>query len=392
MSLVTYEEARPWARAVKNRVMNREMPPWYIDRRVGVQHFKNDESLTDSEIDTISRWVDGGAPLGNKADLPPSRTFEAADRWHFTPDLIVQMKDPNIVPAAGPDQQTDNVVDLGLTEDRWIQAIEVKPLTGYKGIHHAVIYMGPDEDAAADRSGFLAEYAVGKGADFYGDNSGRLLKAGTQVNFQLHLHSNGEMQEARAALAIKFWPKDYTPKYKYQMVQMGSARDIDIPPNTDNVRFEGYSKLTKAARLLSFQPHMHNRGKAMCVEAIIPSAQESQNIDGLENPPLQRVETISCVDRYRFAWHRNYLYSDDEQPLLPAGTILHVIGWKDNTAGNRFNPDPDNWVGSGPRTIDEMNFAWMSFYYLSDEEYKQAVADRKTQRKRTSTDQQQQQQ
>jgi hypothetical protein len=119
---------------------------------------------------------------------------------------------------------------------------------------------------------------------------------------------------------------------------------------------------------------MHNRGKAMCVEAIYPPT----NTPAAGNTQQQsRVETLSCVDRYQFAWHVVYLYDDDEQPLLPAGTVLHVIGWHNNTAANKFNPDPDNLVTYGQRTIDDMSFAWMSWYYLTDEEYKQQVEARK---------------
>jgi mono/diheme cytochrome c family protein len=385
MSLLTYEDVRPWAKSIRNKVVAREMPPWFIDRTVGISKFKNDESLTDAEIATVSKWVDGGAPLGNPADMPRPRTFESADKWHFTPDVIIEMPKSNHVPAQGPDLQTDNIVSLGLTEDRWIQAIEVKPVSGYTGIHHLEIYTGADEETVLSHSNFLCEYAVGKGADIYGENSGRLVKAGTYVTFQLHLHPNGQEVDARAAVAIKFWPRGFVPKYKYQMVAVGWSNEIDIPPNTDNVRFDGYSILNQPTRLLSFQPHMHNRGKAMCVEAIIPQAYGS--IDGDPGATDPKVQTLSCVDRYRFAWHRNYLYAEDVQPLLPAGTVLHVIGWKDNTAANRFNPDPEAWVGVGDRTIDEMNFAWMSMYSLTDEDYKHQVAERKQLKKTTSDDQ-----
>lgn len=386
MSLLNYEDVRPWAKSIKNKVASREMPPWFIDRNVGISKFKNDESLTDDEIATVVRWVDGGAPLGKPADMPPPRTFEPSAKWHFTPDVIIEMPKSNHVPAQGPDLQTDNLVSMGLTEDRWIQAIEVKPISGYTGIHHLELYTGPDEETALSHSNFLCEYAVGKGADIYGENSGRLLKAGTYVTFQLHLHSNGQEVDARAAVAIKFWPRGFVPKYKYQMVAIGWSDEIDIPPNTTNVRFDGYSILNQPTRLLSFQPHMHNRGKAMCVEAIIPQPYGSTDGDPGATDP--KVQTLNCVDRYRFAWHRNYLYAEDVQPLLPAGTVLHVIGWKDNTAANRFNPDPEAWVGVGNRTIDEMNFAWMSMYPLTDEDYRQQVAERKAQQKRmTSSDQ-----
>ena len=136
--------------------------------------------------------------------------------------------------------------------------------------------------------------------------------------------------------------------------------------------------LTKPVRVLSFQPHMHNRGKAMCIEAIYP------NTGGPNISSGDRVEPLSCVDRYQFAWHIAYHYDEDVQPLLPAGTILHVIGWHNNTASNRFNPDPDQLVTFGQRTVDDMSFAWMKFIYLTEDQYKQQVAERKAKTKSTT--------
>jgi len=159
------------------------------------------------------------------------------------------------------------------------------------------------------------------------------------------------------------------------------------------VRTDGYTVLTQPVRLLSFQPHMHNRGKAMCVEAIYPPAAAPADPAAAAFAPtsaaVPRVETLSCVDRYQFAWHIVYLYDEDLQPLLPAGTILHTIGYHNNTASNRFNPDPDNLVTFGQRTIDDMSFAWMSWYPLSDEEYKQQVKEREEKNKGKTTQNQQ---
>ena len=190
-----------------------------------------------------------------------------------------------------------------------------------------------------------------------------MIKAGTKINFNLHLHSTGTETPINVALGLKLYPKGYTPHYNEITEKIGDPKDLDIPPNADNVRFEGYQTLAKPARLLSFQPHLHNRGKASCMEAIYPGG--------------HKVETLSCVSRYQFAWHLVYLYDEDEQPLLPAGTILHLISWYDNSPGNKFNPDPDNLITYGQRTIDEMGGAWVSYYYLSDEEFKQQTEARK---------------
>ena len=369
MSLLTYEDARPWARSIKQKVSAREMPPWYIDRNVGVRHFKNDASLTDDEIATIVRWVDAGAPKGNPADMPAPKQFEADNTWHMgKPDLIVQLPKDLMVPAQAADRWLDVVVDAGLKEDRYIQGIEVRPLKGFRAIHHVTTAMKNDDDP--DDSGdnvqgaFLNEYALGKNADVFPDGAARLIKAGTKINFNLHLHAVGQATAANVALGLKFYPKGYTPKYIETTEKLGDPKDLDIPPNADNARFDGYQTLNKAARLLSFQPHMHNRGKASCMEAIYPGG--------------HKVEMLSCVSRYQFAWHLVYLYEDDEQPLLPAGTILHFISWYDNSRANKFNPDPDNLITYGQRTIDEMGGAWVSYYSLSDAEYKQQVEARKT--------------
>jgi hypothetical protein len=367
MSLLTYEDARPWAKSIKLKVVAREMPPWYIDKNVGVRHFKNDVSLSDDEIATIVKWVDAGAPKGNAADMPPPRKFEDTDTWHMgQPDLIVQLPKDQIVPAEGADRWIDVLVDAGLTEDRYIKGIEIRPLKGFRAVHHVTTSMKNDDDADDGdnvQGAFLNEYALGKGADVFPEGAGRLIKAGTKINFNLHLHSIGQATPANVALGLKLYPKGYSPKFAETTEKIWDPKDLDLPPNESNVRFDAYNTLTKPARLLSFQPHMHNRGKASCMEAIYPGG--------------HKVETLSCVSRYQFAWHIVYLYDEDDQPLLPAGTILHVISWYDNSPSNKFNPDPDNLITYGQRTIDEMGGAWISYYFLSDEEYKQQVAARK---------------
>ena len=370
MSLLTFEDVRPWAKAIKEKVTTRIMPPWYIDRNVGIRNFKDDPSLSDEQIERIVKWVDNGAPMGNPADMPPPRQFDDLEKWHIdSPDLIVQLPKDIIVPATAPDRWVDIEADPHLTEDRYIRAIETKPIKGYKVVHHAVTSMKDDDDPPADaridRQGtFLNEYALGKNGDVFPEGAARLIKAGTKINFNLHLHAIGQETAANVALALKLYPKGFVPKYVEVSEHVGDNNDLDIPPNADNVRSDGYTTLTKPARILSFQPHMHNRGKAQCMEAIYPGG--------------KKVETLSCVSNYQFAWHIVYLYKEDEQPLLPAGTTLHVTSWHNNSASNRFNPDPDNLVTFGQRTIDDMAFAWVSYYYLSDDDYKQQVEARKT--------------
>jgi hypothetical protein len=370
MSLLTYQDARPWARSIKEAVVKHEMPPWYVDRTVGVQKFAHDPSLSDKDITTISKWVDSGAPQGNPADLPAPRKFDDMDRWHIgTPDIVVRLQKDRLVKANQPDEWLDlPMEDLVVTEDRYIQAVEIKPLKGVKVLHHADAKMLTDEDGETERGTFLEEYAVGKFGDIFPEGTGRLLKAGTKLATNVHLHAVGEDTAMNLAVGLKLYPKGVTPKHIEITQHIGDNEDFDIPPNTANARADGYTVLTRPTRLTSFQPHMHDRGKAQCVEAIYPSS-------SAQRAGRSRVETISCVDRFHFDWHIVYHYNEDAQPLLPAGTILHVISWFDNTAQNKYDPDPSNWVGFGQRTIDDMSFAWMSFYYLNDDEYKQALAE-----------------
>lgn len=389
MSFLTYADVRPWARAIKQKVTLREMPPWYIDRTVGINKFKDDPSLSDQDVATIAAWADAGAVQGNPADMPPQRQFESDDIWYIgKPDLVVSsMK--HTVPSTGSDWWGDYVVDTGLTEDRYLKAVETKPGPGAKKVvHHAVTFLIQDEGDGADligrgprpaatggeTGGFLNEYAVGKNGDMFPEGTGRVVKAGAKIRFNMHYHPVGEQTVDQTQVALVFYPKGYKPKYYIQASHTGDAEDLDLPAGVDNIRSDGYTRLAKNARITSFQPHLHNRGKAQCMEAIYP--------DG-------RVEQLNCVNNYQFGWHIVYNYADQVQPLLPAGTMLHVVSWHNNTTSNKYNPDPRNWVGFGQRSIDDMAFAWVNYIWLTDEDFKAQVEERKAQTKKTSTNQQQ---
>jgi hypothetical protein len=372
MSLLTYQDVRPWARSIKQKVANREMPPWYIDRNIGITKFKDDPSLSDAEIATIAEWVDHGAPAGDPADMPPPRQFSDLDKWHIgKPDRIITMPKPYLLKASGPDQFYDIDVDPGFTEDFYIQAVETKPeAESFKVVHHASLNL--IEDAEQDPLGlFFNEYALGKNGDIFPANTGRLIKAGSKIHFNLHLHPYGVETPVQVAVAFKSFPKGVVPKYVAFTQHMGDAPDLDIPAGAI-ARSDGYFRLPRSAVLSAFQPHMHNRGKAMCMEAIYPDVRADS-----ARPGPARVETINCVSNYQFGWHITYPYAEDAAPLLPAGTIIHVIGWHDNTAANKYNPNPKNWVGYGQRTIDEMSFAWVSLFYLDEADYQQRLLARK---------------
>jgi Copper type II ascorbate-dependent monooxygenase, C-terminal domain. len=371
MSLLTYQDARPWARSIRQKVSSREMPPWYIDRHIGINKFKDDPSLTDAEIGIITKWVDQGAPAGNAADMPVARQFSDVDKWHIgKPDMIVSLPKAYELRANGPDEFYDADVDPGFTEDMYIAAVETKPEPySFKVVHHATANM--IEDEAEDPVGFFFnEYALGKNGDIFPEGSGRLIKAGSKIHFNLHLHPSGERSLVNLSIGFKLYPKGQVPRHVAFTQHMGDNSDLDIPPG-QVVRTDGYFRLPRAAVLSAFQPHMHNRGKAMCMEAIYPDIRADS-----ARPGPARTETINCVSNYQFGWHITYPYADDVAPLLPAGTIIHITSWHDNTAANKYNPNPRNWVGYGQRTIDEMSFAWVSLFYIDEAEYQQRMAAR----------------
>ncbi len=379
MSLITFEEARPWARAIKERVSTRQMPPWHIDRAVGVQKFKNDMSLSDEQVATIVRWVDAGAPLGNPKDMPAPRQWPADNEWQAAkllgqPDLVITSA-PYTMAAQHQDAWFRPLSEIPITEPRWVRAVEMRPGTmkGRRIIHHAVAYLDQeDKDTSGvpgsgnsdlNRRAMLMEWAVGKGYDYYRPNTGKLLLPGAKISWDEHIHAVGEEITDTVQLGIWLYPKGQEPKYRTYLTAFAAlGRDgIDIAPNSI-AQNEGFTVLKMPGRLENFQPHMHLRGKAMSLEAILP--------DGT-------TQMISYVGNFNFNWMTNYIYDDEAAPVFPKGTIIHVTAWHDNTKANKNNPDSDQWVGYGDRTVDEMAHGWVNVTYISDEDYAEWAAKHK---------------
>jgi hypothetical protein len=373
MSLRTFDEARPWARSIKARVLGRQMPPWHLDKTVGIQEFKNDPSLSDDQITTIVKWVDAGAPQGDPRDLPPLKTWPEGQGWNYAaefgqePDLIVR-SEPWTQRAGANDTWWKPIVETGITEPRWVRAIEVRPGTvkGRKITHHAnsdLLQNEPGELTQAGPGRFM-EWAVGKDGEIMRPNSGKLMLPGSRIAWDIHYSAADEDVTDVVEMGIYFYPKGQEPKYRQHLLRMGNTGTgaIDIPPNTVKAS-ESFVPLRQAARVESFQPHMHLRGKAMSLEAILPSG---------------RTVILSHVDNFTFNWHTSYVYADDAAPLLPKGTVMKITAWHDNTAANPSNPDPNVWVGYGDRTVDEMGHAWVNVTYLTDEEYLAEVETRRT--------------
>ena len=417
MSLLTYEEARPWARSIKDRVTQRQMPPWHLDRSIGT--YKNDPSLSDAEIATIASWVDRGAPRGNPEDAPPPLDLAAFDEWaRGEPDLIVSMKHGFTIPAEGHDLFPSEIVDSGLTEDRYMQWVQLIP-TAHCCVHHEHVYAfvgndNPDanEDDAVDTT-HVTEYVMGNNGDDFPDGTGKLLRAGSKFRFAPHYHPWGEEIHDISRVGIKFYPRDTTPELEVTshrirtgvgndwvlnreevedyLLRQGYDLDLDgnapveefmteadvnslaqlsIPPNTV-ARSERFLRLDTPAMVINFQPHMHFRGRRMLLEAIY--------LDG-------RREILTDVPRYEQVWQLTYTY---EKPhILPAGTILHSVAWHDNTAANKHNPDPSAWIGWGGRTMDDMGNAWTDIAFMTEAQYEKLRKQRDREARAQTNDEQ----
>ena len=380
MSLLTYDDALPYAQLMKAKVSARVMPPWHLDRSVGIQKYQNDRGLTDAQIETIVRWVDGGTPFGDESDLPPPREFPDPNRWQLgdrfgEPDMIVK-SEPYTLPAETQDKWFRPVVETGLTEPRWVRAIEMKPSypDGRQIVHHVLTFLEQEEEGlthlastaagAQQSAGLFMEWAVGKVGEIFPPNAGKLMLPGAKIRWEVHMHAMGtEMVDNQVELGIWFYPRDYIPRNR-TVLKMFDARGqsgLDIRPGEITVT-QQFHVLPAPARLENFQPHMHMRGKAMSIEAIYP--------DG-------RQEMLSRVNNFQWNWHINYVYEEDVAPLLPKGTTLVITAWHDNTANNPTNPDYRQWVGWGDRTVDEMAHLWVDVTYLEQEEFDRLVAERK---------------
>ncbi len=385
MSLTTYDEVRPWARAIKQRTgvgpRAGVMPPWYVEKNIGIQHFKNDPSLSDEEIAKIAKWADSGAPRGNPADMPPPRTWNDATKWKIgTPDLVVKTTN-FLVKGTAPDWWGEiPSVPTGLTEDRYVAAVEVKEVNdvpasgagretvGGRYVFHHMIWstqvIGPDSgpaDLLAPGSTFWPVHEVGREADFFDSKSARLLKAGSSiVSDSVHLHSNGRDTNSHLEVAFKFMPKGYKPEYGRSLTSLGNGVDIDIKPMESGQELHAYALLKENTKILSFEPHLHAPGARMCLEAIWG----------------YNIQTINCVG-YDHNWVRGYNYEDDSAPLLPKDTILHIIGYMDNSPSNKNIPDPRNWQGSGNRSVANMFIDLGNRVTLTDEQFQAEMAARR---------------
>jgi mono/diheme cytochrome c family protein len=388
MSLMTYEETQKHARRIKAKVAARVMPPWHLDKTVGIQDFKNDRSLSDAEIDTIVRWVDLGTPRGNPKDLPPPVPAQTPEGWQLAPafgqpDLVLKSP-PYSLPARSMDKWYRPVTETGLTEPRWVRAIEIKPSVpdGRRIVHHVLTLLDQPEDgitgladSAHDHqmsAGLFMEWAVGKVGEVFPSDAGKLMLPGSKIRWEIHMFAIGEeIKNNQVELGIYFYPKGVVPQRRtvLRMFNVAPGSRLDIPPG-EKTMTQNFFVLQAPARIENFQPHMHMRGKAMSVEAIYPEG---------------RRELLSNVNNFQWNWHVNYIYADHVAPLLPKGTVLVFTAWHDNTTDNPNNPDAKQWVGWGDRTVDEMAHAWVDVTYLNQADFDKLVAERAARKAKTSS-------
>lgn len=383
MSLIDYEEVRPWARAMQYRTGLRDkpgvMPPWYIEKDIGIQGFKNDPSLSDEEVSKIAAWAESGAPRGDPADMPPPLAFIDVDEWEIgRPDLIVSS--PSVeVKGEAPDWWGPHGEALtGLTEDRYVAAVEYKevlesrtgPARDTVGalfvIHHAVMSVvdpnadEADQERARAGGGGWPVHEVGRNADFFEPEAGRLLPADATLVFPNgHLHANGADTTARLDVGFKFHPRGYEPALEEQSVNFASV-DIDLEAMDSDQQMEIFFVVPENLKMTIYEPHMHAPGVRMCLEAIWGRTREMLNCAG-----------------YDHSWVRVYTYADDAAPLLPKGTILRLVGYFNNSPSNPNVPDPRNWSGSGQRSVDQMFINLARGIYLNDEQFQAELADRR---------------
>lgn len=331
MPLGSFDEVRPWAKAIRDQVRSRKMPPWPADPCCG--HFSNDRSLTPSEIQTLTTWADSGAPKGNPADAPPEKSWPVG--WNLpSHGLELAMPKPFLVPATGEVEYQYFPVPTGFSTDRWVQAVEVRP--GNRSVvHHLVIYI--QEPGAAPIHGptkadLLTVYAPGSTPDIWPEGMAKLIKAGSTLVFEIHYTPTGKAASDRTTVGFVFAKKP--PAKRVLTLQLNNDH-FQIPAGDKAYRVTAWGSIPNDALLLSVFPHMHLRGKSFQFAIV--------------NDP---VATVLNVRHYDFFWQLSYRL---ETPIpIKRGTLLQCWATFDNSVNNPRNPDPSADVVYGQQSWQEM--------------------------------------
>jgi mono/diheme cytochrome c family protein len=387
MSLLDYQSARPWAKAIREAVVTRKMPPWFADPRYG--EFANDARLTKSEIETVRAWVDGGAAEGDPRDLPTTPQF--VEGWQLgKPDLVVDIGQDFLVPA-GQDRYQDFVVSTNFTEGKWIRAAQVLP-GNRKLVHHVHVYVvsndavpapgpatSPATRGAAGLGGFmeiegglsrvrddapvidnactgsqdlpsmagfeegsLATLLPGKPPDVFdvfGDGStAKYIPPGARLRFQIHYAKVTQADTDRTSVGLYLAPAP--PQKPLKRVDLRN-RFFVIPAGAANHEVKRCYDVEESKLLVAITPHMHYRGKDATYELV--------HADG-------RREILLAVPRYSFDWQLQYRFKSPV--LLEKGSRMVVTFHYDNSSNNPANPNPAKAIRWGDRSEDEMMVTW----------------------------------
>src|SRR5262245_21933516 len=347
MSLLTYQEVRPWSKSIRQRVAERSMPPWSADPHVG--KFSNDPSLSQKEIETIVSWVDGGSPKGEDKDMPAAPKF--TEGWTIgKPDVVLSMQEEYAIPADGTVPYLYFTIPTGFKEDKWIKAMEIRP--GNRSVVHHVIAFTQEPGAQGARRGDAAgEAQRGRGqlggitpnktGIEFGPGTARLIKAGSNIVFQMHYTTSGVATRDRTSIGLVFTKEPPT-----RTLVTGNALNsrFVIPAGEASHEVKSSTTFKEDVHLTSFMPHMHFRGKDFTYTAVYP--------DG-------RSEVLLRVPKYDFNWQLTYVL--EKPAALPKGTRLDCVAHFDNSTGNKYNPDPSKEVRWGDQTWEEMMIGWFSY-------------------------------
>lgn len=347
MAFTSYEDTRPWAKAIAKQVDARLMPPWHASPEFD-GHFKNERKLEQAEIDTLVAWAKSGAKQGNPADAPEAPKPKAASKWSIgEPDLVVPFDEPFFVPDGAEDlYQTvvNTISEEEMPEDRWIQAMEFRP--GSEAVHHIVIFTDDYRESLGFSNGMLGGMGPGTDPTVFPEGYGRLLKKGTTIMFNMHYHKEsgpGTGVWDHSEIGFKFHTKPVRHQVLWGAV---GTQAISIPPNAESHLIVAQETFDKDTTILAYFPHTHLRGKASKYEAFYP--------DGTS-------EVLLHVPNYDFNWQTNYVLKEPKK--IPAGTKIKVSMWYENTEARAeyTNINPNRYVSWGPATTDEMMYGWIDY-------------------------------
>ncbi|HUR38679.1 MAG TPA: peroxiredoxin [Planctomycetota bacterium] len=342
-SLLKYDKAKSSAKQIKEVVVKRRMPPWHADPKVG--EWKNDRHLSTQEINTIAGWVDAGAPEGDAKDAPPAPKFP--EGWRIgTPDATWSIPRREKIPAEGSVPYRNLFVPTGLKEDKWVQAVEVRP-GARQVVHHVLVFVIyplnrlKEQPKIDGLNGWVGIYVPGEGPMVFPEGSGKYIPAGATLGFQIHYTTNGEAAEDQTQVGF-IWAKK---KPEHEVVtQSATSRRLRIPAGAADHPEEGAFTFPEDGKILSLLPHMHVRGKAFKYVAVTPDGKEELLLD---------------VPRYDFNWQTCYRLKEPKP--VKKGTVVRAYARFDNSSGNPANPDPSKDVRWGEQTWEEMLVGFIDY-------------------------------